>query len=119
MLKISLDEGAVFDMLSVLEVKSKKTFNDKEKEKKVFSALKLMLFEVGEQIGTEKTDLILNSPEYKELVEANDETFCLVDLAKRNACKAKEVDDCNTKRYNIKVKLQQKWFGSEAFEQKM
>lgn len=119
MLKISLDEGAVFDMLSILEVKSKKSFSDKEKEKKVFSALKTMFFEVGEQIGIEKTDLILNSPEYKTLVDVNDEYFWIVDLSAQNKCSAKDNFDCNMKRFRAKTALQQKWFGTSVLEQKL
>jgi len=70
-------------------------------------------------IGEQKFNEITKSREYQELYEANNILFDMVDLAKDNKVKAKEVDDFVYIRFQKKVALQSKFFPEKEFgEQK-
>lgn len=116
MLKLSLDEGFVFDVLSIHQIKSQSA--DSETKKAIAaSAYRKLVLELAEQLGSNKLRMILMSEEYEVLLAANRLTFDLVEKA-RNATSglAKEVDDANMNRYNAKVALQATFFGSEPTE---
>jgi len=114
MLAISLDEGAVFDILAINVVKNIR--RPSENLKKVIT---ITVDEIKKQIGEEKTESILHSEEFKELVSINDLVFDLIDEAHYAIGLAKDVQDGNFKRYTQKILLQKKFFGSDATEEKM
>jgi len=115
MIKVSLDESYVFDILSIYQVKELKSPQNPihvENFNKLYS-------EIAQQIGKEKIDLILDSEEYLNLLKANSDTFNLVDAVKTDPCLGKEVDQSNYNRYQKKVALQEKFFQSKVTETKI
>ena len=114
MIKVLVDEGVAFDMLSILQVKSKKS-------QSIQSAHNYFNFaqEIKDQVGISKMSEILDSPEYKNLVTQNEEVFEAVDLAKIDAIPASLVDKLNYQRYLAKKEIQKKFFGDEISEQKI
>ena len=105
MIKLKVDEGYAMDYLAILEIKAKKKIN--ESCEKAYSDC---LENVSEEIGGAKISEILNSPEYKNLKEANEKTFDAVELARYGETTAKNVDDCNMKRFLCKKALIEKFF---------
>ena len=116
MLNISLDEGYVFDILSILEVKCD-IFTD-EKFEISFNARNFLEHEIIEQIGVEKYSHIIKSEEYKNLKQANLETFRMVDLAQNSTGLARDVDTANYERYLCKKRLQEAFFDASLTELK-
>lgn len=116
MLKISLDEAYVFDMLSVFDVKMKNL--DGEKLLKTIEKYSDMVEEVVEQIGKEKFDQISQSLEYQKMVFANQKVFELIDESKNDTGLAKITDDANYERHIAKMALQKRFFNSELTEVK-
>ena len=114
MLKISLDEGYVFDILSILEVKCD-IFTD-EKLKVSSEARSFLEHEIIQQIGIESYRKIIESIEYKNLKQSNLETFRMVDLARASDGLAKEVDAANYERYLCKKILQETFFEDSLTE---
>lgn len=116
MLNISLDEGYVFDILSILEVKCD-IFID-EKFEISSNARNFLEHEIIEQIGNEKYSEIIKSEEYKNLKQANLETFKMVDLAQKSIGLARDVDTANYERYLCKKRLQEAFFDASLTELK-
>ena len=116
MLKISLDEAYVFDMLSVFDVKIKKLTG----EKLLLTLEKYadMAKEVIEQIGAEKYNEITLSDEFKKMIDANMKVFELIDESKNDNGLAKITDDANYERHIAKMALQKKFFESDLTEVK-
>jgi len=117
MLKISLDEGYVFDILSISQVKIIKSSNE-NKQKLVYNYQELSK-EIINQIGLDLYSDIVASKEYQELRDANEKTFDLVDQVKNDKGLAKLVDDSNYNRYQKKTALQNKFFNNEVKEVKI
>ena len=117
MLKISLDEGYVFDILSILEIKKSKSKN--ELYEKIINSFEELKKEVIQQIGEEKYYKIIHSTEYEELLEANFITFQLINLIKQNDGIAKEIDESNYCRYLKKIALQKTFFNNDIKEVKI
>jgi len=116
MIKVSLDEAYVFDLLSIYAVKIDNS--DGEKKRQSEKNYNLLSNEIIESIGIDKfTDIIL-SDEYKDLVDANQIVFELVDRAKENKL-AKATADANYERYIKKIELQQKFFETKITEIKI
>lgn len=116
MIKISLDEAYVFDMLSVLDVKLKKLSDEKlEVTKYKYNLLKQ---EILSQINEEKFFQIISSLEYQKMIEANQYVFDLVDLSKNDDGLAKITDNANFERHIAKMALQKRFFDSELTEVK-
>ena len=116
MIKISLDEAFVFDMLSIHDIKRQKLKDDKSiLTNKKFNDLCL---EISSQIGHDKFSDILNSIEYKKMCEANSKVFELVDLCKTDNGLAKMTDDANYERFLRKIDLQNKFFDQKISEVK-
>jgi len=113
MINLNVDEGYAFDYLSILEVKFKNT-NSPETSKS-FESCKSFL---KSQISSDLFDLIYESKEYHKCKAANQLTFDAVEKARYGNIPAKEVDDCNMKRYNAKINLQKKFFKNEISEHK-
>jgi hypothetical protein len=116
MIKVSLDEAYVFDMLAILDVK-KQLFSS-EKLDSVLSARAIMVDEICNQIGDDKFHEIISSDEYSNLIEANYFVFNLVDQTKAEGGLAKQVDDANYNRYLKKQNLQNKFFTTKMKEVK-
>jgi len=116
MLKISLDEAYVFDMLSVFDVKIKNL--DGEKLAKTIEKMSCMIEEVIEQVSKDKYDEIFSSIEYQKMVEANQRVFNLIDQSKDDAGLAKITDNANYDRHIAKMAFQKRFFNSELTEVK-
>lgn len=116
MIKVSLDEAYVFDMLAILDVK-KQLFSS-EKLDSVMSARAIMVDEICNQIGDDKFHEIISSEEYSNLINANNLVFNLVDQTKTEGGLAKQVDDANYNRYLKKQNLQNKFFTTKMKEVK-
>jgi hypothetical protein len=118
MIKISLDEAYVFDILSILHLKIDK--NASEELKKINSQyFNTVKNELIEQLGEEKFLSIMNSSEYKDLYDANNKTFHLVDISKDADGLAKIVLESNNHRYDCKKALQKAFFDIELNEVKI
>ena len=111
MINLLVDEGYAFDYLSILEIKSMKNGN-----KEFYNICKENIIY---QIGLYNFLEIESSNEYKNLLEANLNTFNLVDAVKTNSCLGKEVDESNYQRYLNKMALQKKFFNSQIKEAKI
>lgn len=112
MVKISVDEATVFDMLSILSLKLKN-------EKSVFNYIQ-MVSELMGSIGQTLYAEIANSNEYRNLCSANKEVFDLVDLMNSGTdLSALAVHECNMRRYTAKKDLQQKFFNNSLSERKV
>ena len=117
MIKISIDEGSAFDILSIFEVKIEKSDTDVKKQRNKDN-FKFLYDEICCQLGEEMTQCILNSDEYSQLVNENRKTFDVVDKAKTDDCLASDVDRANYGRYLSKGKLQMKFFNRTLTETK-
>ena len=113
MINLNVDEGYAFDYLSILEVKFENINNPETSE--CFESCKSFL---RSQVGADLFDSIYKSKEYIECKKANQMTFHAVDKARYGNISAKEVDDCNMKRYNAKINLQKKFFKNGISEYK-
>lgn len=114
MIKISLDEGYVFDLLAIHLVKSRKKPSVLNYQNYFDLAN-----EIKDQLTLEKFSDVIDSKEFDELVNVNNAVFEAVDLAKTDEIPASAVDHLNYKRYLAKKKVQEKFFGGELKEQKI
>ena len=112
MINLKVDEAYAFDYLSILFIKR----NRNSDALKTWSECSAFL---EEQLGFEIFNTILNSKEYDEMVQANQKTFNMVDLAKEDKCTARDVDVCNYERYKAKINLQNKFFTNTISEIKI
>jgi hypothetical protein len=116
MIKISVDEGAAFDALSILEVKSE-IAQDKNQ---IWASWHMLRNEISGQIGLEAFNAVLSSKEYKDLVRKNRATFHLVDeIGESQEGLARRAYDANMERYNAKKNLQAAFFQQELREVKL
>ncbi len=111
MIKIFLDESVVFDMLSILVIKSQIGGCSKNYFK--------FLADIKDEIGLEKLYSVTNSPEFENLRAINKKIFNLVSLAKDDKCLASDVDKANYERYLCKKVLQEKHFDNQLTEEKL
>jgi hypothetical protein len=116
MIKISLDEAYVFDLLSIYSVKIDNSDGDKREQS--FKNYNLLCKEIQNQIGVAKFTQIINSNEYNNLKIANQLVFNLVDRANENEL-AKETAGANYERYLKKIELQKKFFNTNVTEIKL
>ena len=116
MLRISVDEAYVFDMLSVFDVKLRNLHG--EKLLKTIEKYSDMKEEVVEQIGKDKYDQIVSSLEYQKMVYANQRVFDLIDESKNDSGLAKLTDDANYDRHVAKMALQKRFFDTDLTEVK-
>jgi hypothetical protein len=116
MLKISLDESYVFDLLSIHEVKLNASTGSKREQ--VLKSLISLRNEIIEQIGLELFNEITSSLEYTLLQSANKLVFELVDRAGETKL-SKETADANYQRYIRKTELQAKFFNNSLSEVKI
>jgi hypothetical protein len=71
------------------------------------------------QFDSEKWFFMVNSEEYKNMIEANKLTFDAVDKAKNNEVTAQYVDYCNYQRHTAKQNFQKKFFNNNLSEIKI
>jgi len=116
MIRISLDESYVFDLLSIYEVKLSMS-TGKKREQILKSLIKLRI-EIIDQIGSKLFNEIIASLEYTLLQSANKLVFDLVDRAHETKL-SKETADANYQRYIRKSELQTKFFTSDMMEVKL
>lgn len=116
MIKISLDEAYVYDILSIYAVKIENS--EGEKKQKSLDSFNKLSEEIKEQIGVDKHHSIINSTAYFDLKHANKEVFDLVDRAGETYL-SKLTAEANYKRYLKKVELQTKFFNNEVTEVKI
>jgi len=114
MIKVSLDEAYVFDLLSIFQVKINNFTG--EKLAKTIETMSDLVVEITEQIGQDLYNQISESTEYKELVEANQLVFNLIDESKNDNGLAKVTDDANYARHVKKMALQKKFFNNDLTE---
>ena len=119
MVKISVDEGYAFDILSIFQVKIHNCTDPIkiETSKRGFSVL---YEELKAQLGQEKLSEIINSSEYDDLYTENQTTFVLVDAIRASDENSigKDIDLNNLRRFECKRKLHNKFFDSQMLETK-
>lgn len=109
---LPVDIAYAFDYLSILEVKVKHIGGDK-----ISNNFTIVEESLIAQLGKFQYFEIKNSEEYKNLFDINQMVFRAVDKAKLNEVSAKYVDSLNVERYNIKRKLQKKFFPKFQFSE--
>lgn len=112
MILLQVDEAYAFDYLSILEVKKQKSSSAIETWSKCYIHLQT-------QFDSEKWFFMVNSEEYKNMIEANKLTFDAVDKAKNNEVTAQYVDHCNYQRHAAKQNFQKRFFNSNLSELKI
>jgi len=118
MIKISVDEAYVFDLLSILDLKKTKSISKQDYQKHVEN-YNLLLKEVSEQITNIKTQEIIKSKEYKDLVNVNLKVFDLVDQCQNDNSLAGITAKANYERFILKNKLQKIFFKNDLKEAKI
>ncbi len=116
MLKISLDESYVFDILSIYELKINKSTEDKRETLK--QSYQVLEDEIISQIGKDNYLEIKGSDEYNSLLLSNTQVFDLVDRANESEL-SKITADANYERYLHKISLQKRFFVTENTEVKI
>jgi hypothetical protein len=117
MIKISLDESYVFDLLSIYDVKIDCS-NENDKRDKLIQSYINLQNEIIESIGKKLFDSIISSNEYIELKNSNKLVFDLVERANETEL-SKLTADANYKRYLNKIALQKQYFNNELTEVKL
>lgn len=117
MIKISLDESYVFDLLSIYEVKLNYTL-DLQKKTKLQQSYDILINEIVDQIGLTQLQDIKLSNEYAELRQCNELVFKLVDRADESEL-SKLTAEANYQRYIKKSELQTKFFNNDIQEVKL
>lgn len=114
MIKISVDESAAFDALSILYVK-----NDVSPRDDLKKQIEMLLSDIEGVIGYDKMAKVITSDEYSVLEKSNLEIFFLIDkLCNGEKMDAKVIDDANTERFKAKKVLQEKFWGTKLGEVK-
>jgi hypothetical protein len=116
MLKVSLDEAYVFDLLSIYQVKINNSLD--EKKVKLVESHKQLSLEIINQIGEVLFYEIIKSDEYQGLIFSNQNVFDLVGRANENEL-SKITANANFDRYEKKIILQNKFFKNKLTEVKI
>ncbi len=103
MIRLIMDEGFAFDILSINTLKYAKGITDVKR-------FNIVRDNIREEVGELKFLEVTDSKEYLELMEANLKTFSLVDLAKEDKVLASEVHAGNDWRFRCKTKIMNKFF---------
>jgi hypothetical protein len=109
MILLEVDEAYAFDFLSIIHIKKNINLDAYDHWVECFSYIE-------KQIGKIKMIEIVNSIEYRNLIEANQLTFDAVEKARYGSITAKEVDEANMLRYKTKKELQNKFFNNDIKE---
>ncbi len=116
MIKVTLDEAYVFDLLAIYEVKMDKC--DGEKLSKTIQSYTTLANDIKEQIGQDLYFEIIDSDTYADLKNANREVFELVDRASETQL-SQDTASANYKRYILKHRIQSEFFNSILQEVKI
>lgn len=112
---LKVDWAYAFDYLSILEVKAGRDIYNESKTNAFYECWNHII----SQLGKAKTQEVLDSKEYDELLKANENGFDAVERARQDErFLAWQLDEINMKRYPIKKALQAKFFSAELIEQK-
>lgn len=114
MIKVSLDEAVVFDMLSILLIKTEKS-KDMQNTRNYLNFFE----DIKDSIGLNKLREVMDSEEFEDLRKANNSVFSGVDLAKKDLISASKLDALNYERFLCKKKIQEKFFEHKLKEQKI
>jgi hypothetical protein len=106
MINILVDEAYAFDYLSILKIKKDKNSQNENAYQENYIFLK-------KQFSESEWNEMISSKEYENMIEANNLTFDAVQKARYGIISAKEVDDCNMKRFEAKIKFQNKFFPNQ------
>lgn len=112
MINLLVDEAYAFDYLSILEIKKEKSSLNLKAWLSCYSYLQ-------NQFELDKWSSMIQSQEYKNMINANSLTFDAVDKAKNNLVTAQYVDYCNYQRHTAKKNFQKKFFDNELNENKI
>lgn len=118
MIKISVSEGAAFDILSIFEIKKAQAISVDKKENIVKQIEELMI-EINSQLGYDLAKRIYHSTEYNALYSVNMRLFELIDLSKKTKMDAETLDSANYQRFLAKEVLQKSFFGGGLNEIKI
>lgn len=113
MIKLSIDEGAAFDMYSILRIKLSKVVSAQ-----TLSSINLMQTEIKDAIGAASFTEILSSEQYAQLIETNAKLFELIDEIKKQG-RQDPVDQLNYQRYQGKGAIQAAFFDTPLTETKI
>lgn len=102
---LPVDYGYYFDFISILANKYDRFFDDEVKNYYIECIDNLKKY-----IGEDKYNEVTRSNEYIHLYEVNSRLYDMVDLAKENKVKAKDVDDMVYERFLAKKAVQDKFF---------
>jgi len=105
MIDLYVDEGYAYDYLAILMVKEAKMPSDATAK-----ARESCHHYIAVQVGFNTHQTILQSFEFRQLIQANELTFDAVQKARYGQISAQEVDDLNMSRYHCKIALQKKFF---------
>lgn len=112
MIQLLVDEAYAFDYLSILEIK-------KDINSNTYSNWEACKANIEQEVGKEKMLDIINSKEYKLMIETNKLTFDAVEKARYGGdITAKEVDRINLERHKRKLELQRKFSHNNLTEYK-
>lgn len=110
MIYLGVDEGYAFDFLSILEVKMSKNYDDDRHRINFERCVK----NITNQIGGDFFCRIIESVEYKALLNSNIKTYEAVEMAKNDVVSASYVDRCNYERFLCKRRLMEVYFNCEV-----
>ena len=117
MISIKVDEAYAFDMLAILQIKSTKSAQSLEDYEE-------FLEQINNDLGCWTANLVLQSEEYKTLLEANQKVFDLIDEVVSDTCHPSDrldaltIHNANMKRFYAKKALQEKFFEHNLTELK-
>jgi len=120
MILLPVDESYFFDYFSILEIKFDKNHNDLVLSSQLLDSININKVYLNSQISEYKTQEILNSEEYNNLKNINQELFNLIDECKIQFISSVEIDKLNYKRWEAKKILQERFFKNNPItEQKI
>ena len=114
MISLLVDESYAYDYLSILRVKALKNGSEETISNFMHCSNNIKM-----QVGSKLHSQIIDSKEYKNLLNINKQIFDAVDKAKKDQVKASFVDSLNYKRFLSKKSLQDKFFDSPQKEHKI
>lgn len=111
MINLKVDEAYAFDYLSILDIKKRMNEDCHNNWQGCYTYIE-------SQLNKDQMLQIINSEEYKNMVQTNKVTFDAVEKARYGNITAKEVDEANMLRHKRKLELQVKFFDNNLMEYK-
>jgi hypothetical protein len=117
MITLTHSEAFAYDLLAIAAIKAVRNHSDK-----TVTELSRLELEISRQVGWDRHEEVMTSPEYAHLYKVNDEMYMRIDELKARGEQpgdASYIDDRVYQRYLAKQALQAAHFpGSELTEQK-